>query len=293
MNRRRRCSGTGQGVFRAIVVLLAAAVVWTASGLASGARTLDEIKDRRIVRIALKESFPPFGFIDASRRWIGFDVEIGLLLARQMREDFAIKTMFIPVRSSSDRPKLLVNDNTDIVIASYSITPSRRKTVDFSRSYFHNQGLMVMVPAGKTGEIGSYHDLTDRLVVVTGRSTGEKFLIRNVDGVNLVPVANDDYAVKLLQEGRAEAYVQDLPVCLFHLGKDGDWDVVGKPFTLGGSEDHYGIAVKKGSADLVHYINLFISRIKGNGTYRRIYRRWFGSGLGKEATPSLPAPVSP
>jgi ABC-type amino acid transport substrate-binding protein len=41
------------------------------------------------------------------------------------------------------------------------------------------------------------------------------------------------------------------------------------------AEDNYGIAVKKGNAELLNKLNDGLQKIKDNGTYDEIYAKWF------------------
>jgi len=40
--------------------------------------------------------------------------------------------------------------------------------------------------------------------------------------------------------------------------------------------EYYGIALRKGRADLLRDINRALAQIKADGTYDQIYDKWFG-----------------
>jgi len=49
--------------------------------------------------------------------------------------------------------------------------------------------------------------------------------------------------------------------------------LVGKPFTT----ELYGIAVNKKKTDLLSALNAALKEVKQDGTYNKIYNKWFGS----------------
>ncbi len=55
--------------------------------------------------------------------------------------------------------------------------------------------------------------------------------------------------------------------------------------------EQYGLAVKKGNADLLAKLNKGLADVKGDGTYNTIYARYFGAapGAAAAATPATPA----
>ena len=50
--------------------------------------------------------------------------------------------------------------------------------------------------------------------------------------------------------------------------------LVGKPFT----KELYGIAVNKKKTELLKALNDALAKVQADGTYDRIYSKWFGEG---------------
>jgi len=240
---------------------------------------LPEILKRGKIRIACKDSFRPFGYFNENNQWIGFDIDIAKKLAKKLKREFSIEVEWIKVTSSADRIRFLKNNKVDIVIASFSITPERKKVIDFTNSYFYNEGITILVPVENT-DINSVRDLANKKILVTAKSTGEAFLRKNIPSTKIIPVPNDDFAIKYLKEGKGDAYIQDKPVCLYHVKESPYFKIVGKPFTLHNVEDHYGFGIKQNSPQLKEYLNKFIAELKLTGEYRKIYTKWFGKYMG-------------
>ena len=91
---------------------------------------LDRILRSRVLRVAVPQDFPPFGFVNGKGALDGFDIAVARMLATDLR--VALKTY--PV-ASADRIPALLEDRVDVIIASLGKTPEREKAIDFSSAY--------------------------------------------------------------------------------------------------------------------------------------------------------------
>jgi polar amino acid transport system substrate-binding protein len=90
-------------------------------------------------------------------------------------------------------------------------------------------------------------------------------------------------ALKELESGGVDAVVADNGVIVYYVAnnKNSGFRTVNDPaFT----PEQYGIAVKKGNAELLAKINKALAEIRTDGTYDKIYAQYFGA---------KPAPVKP
>ena len=91
---------------------------------------LNEILDAGKVRIAVPESFAPFGSLGADGEPEGFDVDVAKLIA----EDLGVDLELVPV-TSKQRIPYLETDKVDLVISSMGANPGRAKSIWFSSAY--------------------------------------------------------------------------------------------------------------------------------------------------------------
>ena len=101
-----------------------------------------------------------------------------------------------------------------------------------------------------------------------------------VPGARLSTFDSGPLALQELLNGNVEAYVNDLPATLYAIetAELKGIEIAGKPLT----SDFYGIAFPKGSP-LSSPVNRALGQLLADGSYARIYQRWFG-----QAPPSLP-----
>lgn len=116
-----------------------------AQGTAAPADQLDRILRSKVLRVAVPQDFPPFGFV---RNGVldGFDIAVARMLAADLR--VALKT--VPV-ASGERMAALLEDRVDLIIASLGKTAEREREIDFSAAYAPTYiGVFGEGPAGTT-----------------------------------------------------------------------------------------------------------------------------------------------
>ncbi len=119
--------------------------------------------------------------------------------------------------------------------------------------------------------VTSISDLDDGQVATVAGTTADEYLtLRGIRPVR-VELITDAYA--RLARGDVKGVVYDAPVLLYYANTqtDGAVQVVGDTF----SDEEYGIALSEGSP-YREPINRALLEIREDGTYDRIYQRWFG-----------------
>lgn len=212
----------------------------------------------------------------------GFDAGLAQLLTRYILGD-ASKFQFTQINSST-REQVLVNNQVDLVIATYSITPARLEKISFAGPYYTSQA-GVMVKANNNA-IQSYNDLAGKKTATQAGSTGPAILAQFAPKATVQEFQTHQEAMDALRQGRVEAYVTDYTLLLnaMSLGT-GDAKLAGAPF---GTQDPYGIGLPKGS-DGVAFVNAFLKKIEADGTWARLWTVSIGQRSGSTKAPTPPA----
>ena len=71
-----------------------------------------------------------------------------------------------------------------------------------------------------------------------------------------------------------DAVVNDIPTNEYYVAKTEDHSVKTAPVAL--STEYLAIAVKKGNKELLTKIDDGLDKIKKNGEFAKIYKKWFG-----------------
>ncbi|TMR94598.1 ABC transporter substrate-binding protein [Nonomuraea basaltis] len=219
--------------------------------------------------------YEPFQFKDASGKIVGFDVDIVDLAAKKLGVTQNIVDIdFAVIKSGA----AMAAGKCDVAAAGMTITEDRKKNIDFSDPYFDaTQALLAKKGTGAT----SLADVKAKNLKLGAQAstTGLDY----VKGQGFDPTEYADSAKELLalQSGQADVIVQDLPVVLTWLKKP---DIAAK-FELIGSLDtgeQYGVGLKKGADPvLLKTINEEIAKAKQDGTYEKIFVKWFGKKPGE------------
>lgn len=220
------------------------------------------------LRVVTDPSFVPFEMMDQKTgEMIGFDMEIIAEVAERAGFEYDLKTMdfngIIPA---------LQTGNVDIAIAGITITEEREQIVDFSDPYY-DSGLRILV-RNSNDQVEELDDLEGQKIGTKIGSTSYDFLVKNLedgDGVTPYPGSSDMYMA--LMSGAVDAVFYDAPNVGYFARTKGK----GKVKTVGPLYEgqQYGIALKQGS-EWVDEVNEALASIRNDGTYKKIYEKWFG-----------------
>jgi arginine transport system substrate-binding protein len=232
-----------------------------------------QAQPEQVVRFASEATYPPFEFLSASGELQGFDIDIAKAVCAQA----ALKCKF----SAQPWENLITGlelGKFDAVINAMDITDERKKRVDFSEPYFSPTGSFI---ARKSADLSiTPLGLKGKVVGAQKGTTFEKYLKQQYKKIIILktyPNFND--ALLDLKADRLDAAIIDTPALKDWLQNNDPqhhFTLVGEPiqdpefFGVG-----YGIAVKKGNIALLNKINQGLSDIKKNGTYEKIFSKYF------------------
>ena len=242
-----------------VALVLTIALVLTGCGGGGGGKQ---------ITVASNIAYPPFEF-EKKGKPVGFDIDLMREIGK--RADFTPK--FQNVTFDGIIPALANNDLFDAGASAFTITETRETKVDFSDPYFDaDQSLMV-----RSGSpIKSEDDIGDGIVGVQRGTTGElkarEFKQQGKTTRDLRTFNTIEEAFSALQNGQIDAVINDFPVSAYRDETGGgSLEVVQTVST----DEKYGIAFPKDS-NLLEPTNKALEEIKKDGTYSRIYEKWFG-----------------
>ena len=236
----------------------------------------------RIV-VGVKFDQPGVGFRNpATGRPEGFDIEMAKIVASALGLSTGDIEWVQTV--SADRETFLENGRVDVVLASYSITPDRRRRVGQAGPYYQT-GQRILVRKGNTA-IDGPEDLAGAAVCSVKDSTSLE-TARTEFGAKPVPVATYTECVQRLLAGTVDAVTTDDAVLVGYARKQPDkLQVVGQSF----HEERYGIGYRKGDTEFCRFLTATIAAAQRDGRWQRAFDDTLGQvGV---ASPNPPAPES-
>ncbi len=126
--------------------------------------TLDRIKRTQAFNLGVRDATPPYGYKDASGKYVGFATELALAIYDAVNKELGGKIQLTetPVTGQTRVP-LLLNGTIDMEAGASVITQARAKVVDFPEPHFLT-ATAVLVPADSP--IKSLADLSGKRIGV-------------------------------------------------------------------------------------------------------------------------------
>jgi len=242
-----------------------------------------KIKQAGTLRLGATQTSNLFSLLnEKDGRMRGFDAGLAQLVARYILGDGA-KVKFTQVTSST-REQVLINDQVDMVLATYSITPASAEKISFAGPYYTSQAGVLVKASNRA--IQSYSDLAGKKVATQAGSTGPAILAQYALKAAVQEFQTHQEALDALRQGRVDAYVTDYTLLLNALSLGtGDTRLAGAPF---GAEDPYGVGLPKGS-DGVSFVNAFLKKVEADGTWAKLWIISIGQRTGSTSVPTPPA----
>ncbi len=208
----------------------------------------------------------------------GFDVDI----AGEVARDIFGKPTAVEYRilSSADRLTALQKNTVDIVVKTMTITCERRKLVNFSTAYFiANQRIL----APRESDIAGPADLSGKRVCVARGTTSLQRVQEIEPPPEIVSVVTWADCLVALQQREVDAVSTDDAILAGLVSQDPYLHLVGPNM----AEQPYGIGINLANTGLVRFVNGTLERIRNDGTWDTLYRKWL-TVLGPAPAPPAP-----
>lgn len=233
--------------------------------------TVEKILKLGELRVGFEAGYMPFEMTDKKGDFVGFDIDV----AKEMAKAMGVK--FVPVNTAWDGIiPALITEKFDILISGMTVTQERNLKVNFADPYII-VGQTVLVNKKHEGAVKSYKDLNDPKFIVTSKlgTTGEQAAKRMIPKATYKSFETETEAALEVVNGKADAFVYDLPYCVVFMAQQGMGNLMflDQPFTY----EPLAWAVRKGDPDFLNWLNNFLSQIKNDGRYDRIYDKWIKS----------------
>ena len=224
---------------------------------------VQEIVDRGVLRVGVKQDLPNFGYRDPeSNQYTGMEVEI----AKKVAAELGVDIEFTPVTAQT-RGALLDNGQLDMVIATFTITEERKELYNFTTPYYTDAvGFLVR----KDSNIQSSWEALDGLTIGVTQGSIQWGLLEEIAAekgieLNFRELGSNSEVVVALAAHRVDAFSIDQSILSAFLGKTNELlDLQYQP-------SEYGIVTKKSNTDLAKYLDGLVQGWTEDGSLQAIY----------------------
>ncbi len=222
-------------------------------------------KDKIVVGVSFDSK--PFSYKDFDGQIKGLEADLAREIAKRLLGD--PKKISFKNIAPFERVKAAKDGEVDMVISTMTITPERKKFVDFSNPYFiAGQAIAVK----KDSRIDSHFDLNNKKVVVVLGTTGEKNIKRFAPNALIEAYVNNSEAINAFKSGSVDALTTDDALLQGFIMDYPNYVLLPERLT----KEPYGIAFRKSrlSKTFKENLNEALNDMKYDGTINSIKDKW-------------------
>lgn len=223
----------------------------------------------KVIVVGTDAAYAPFESQNEQGQIVGFDIEVVQAIAA--KAGFEVKFVNTPWEGIFNE---LQQGGRDMLVSAITITEERRQTMDFSDPYF-DAAQLIAVKADSA--VAGFEALKTLKVGVQTGTTGDEVVsqLLGKTNTNVRRFESTPLALKELEAGGVDAVVADNGVIQHYVANNaaGGFKTVSDPAFV---PEQYGIAVRKGNAELLAQVNAGLKAIREDGSYDRIHTKYFG-----------------
>lgn len=217
--------------------------------------------------IGVDSTYPPMESVNAKGQYVGFDIDMGNMIAKDLGEKAVWKTVVF-----SNIFNDLNKGDYDMVISAITITPQRELVDDFSIPYL-NAGEVLIVKKTNTSADSVIQTTADFKGKTIGVQAGTTDLISadKLFPINLVKQYPSNIpALADLQSGKIDAIITDLPDAIGVIQANPTLRIATNPL----DKEYYGIAFRKGDTKLKNQVNAILTNMQNSGILQQLTNKY-------------------
>jgi polar amino acid transport system substrate-binding protein len=251
-----------KNIFVGAVVTLAALLMVSGCGKSESKDSLKTIQDKGEIVVATSADYPPFEFQtlkDGKNQIVGSDIDLANAIGKELGVKVKVQNMdFNTVLTSLSAGK------ADLAISGISANEERRKTFDFSTTYYASVPTLLV----KKSDADKYKTVADFKGKQVGAQKGsiqEAQVKEQMKDATEVGITSIGSLIQQLKSGQIQGLCLESAIAKSYAEQDPD--LVESTVKLKGSdEDAYAIAMPKGSTELKAKVDAVVKKLKADGT---------------------------
>ncbi len=236
---------------------------------AQAGETLQRVIDFQVLKVGMSGNQPPMTMKNREGKLMGFDVDLAVAMANAMKVKLEIVTL-----PFGDLMAALQENKIDMILSGMAITPGRSEQVAFVGPYMMS-GKSILTRDSVLAKISSADEFNRKnlKLLALKNSTSATFVKAVAPDANLVEIADYDEGVAMLIDGKADALVADMPVCVLSVLRYPDAGLVTleRPLTL----EPIGIAVSGDDHQFFNLVDNYLEAYEKTGVLTKLRDKWF------------------
>jgi polar amino acid transport system substrate-binding protein len=250
---------------RTVRTLIAALFGLMALGAPALGDVLDDIKQRGTLIVGVKADYKPFGFRDPSGAIIGLEPDLAADVAKKL----GVKLELVPV-VSANRMEFLNQGKIDLMIATMSDKPERRKVVQVIEPLYYSDAVNVLLR--KDAAVKSWDDLKGKKLCGTTGAFYNKDVAQKY-GPEIASFDGSEKPLLALKNGDCIGYLYDQTFVVGKLTEE-DWKGGFHMVLPGIMETPWAVAVKLGETNLQKFMEDIHKDWMKSGRIVELEKKW-------------------
>lgn len=259
---------------------IAAAVARPAVAAECPKSAVDVVKETGILKVAVTNEVPYFGFIDEKGNHVGFECDLVAEIAKRLNAKLAMSQV-----TSATRIPTLQQGRIDLVASTMTHYRSRDAVVDFSINYFYSPQTLLVKTSSSVRKVA---DLAGKRVGAVIGAGSVKYFKEAQPKATIQTFEGQGESFLALEQGLVDALATDAVILAgLRAGAKNprDFIVVGKEGTYGGGP--YGLGVRENDSRWRDTINFTLQDIWVDGTWDKLFNKWVGPNTKLQLTKEI------
>ncbi len=254
-------------------VLLGLAAAVMAVGIAgcgggsAGSKAASSAAGGKVLKVGTDATFKPFEWRNEAGEYTGFDIDLMNAVSKKMGYE---KVEYVNTDFKGLIPGLM-SKKFDVIASAMYVTDERKKTIDFSDSYYPG-GLCILVRKDDKS-INTVDDLKGKTVAVQVGTKSVKYLDANYPEIKRLEVETNNEMFLSLESSKADAVVTARPAASVYAKASGKVRILDKNLT----SELYAYGIRKEDTALKDGLNKALKAVKDDGQYDKIKAKYFGN----------------
>ncbi|RJP64783.1 MAG: ABC transporter permease subunit [Ignavibacteriales bacterium] len=229
------------------------------------------------LKVGTSATREPFCFVDKDNNVTGHEGEMAKRIAAKLGRPI----QFFNMKFAALIPALQ-SGKIDMIVAGMTETAERKKSVDFSKSYFESAQVILVKKssnekndfAKSNSKLKTIDDLKSKSIGVVLGTTHDSYATKTFPDANIVQFKNASDLFLAIHSGKIDAAIYTREIMLEKLGKDKELKLFGDTiFTA-----PVAAGFNKANNELREKFNIFLKKIKADGTLSEMRDRWITNG---------------
>ncbi|MBX2869796.1 MAG: transporter substrate-binding domain-containing protein [Acidiferrobacterales bacterium] len=228
--------------------------------------TWNKVMKRGKVVVGVKADYKPWGYRDSDGNIVGMEIDMAQMAADAMGVEMEVVAV-----QSSNRMQFLENGKIDLMIATMSDRPDRRKIVGITQPNYYTSGTNVMSP--KAVGVSKWEDLNGKPVCGKQGAFYNKVVSERY-GAEIIAFTGNAEAKQALRDKKCIAWVYDDSSIMSDLSS-GNYDDYEMP--LNSEDDNpWGLAVPLAEKDCIfgNFMSGLTFNMHQSGKMIELEKKW-------------------